>query len=285
MQSSTSSDEETPCIPVRQNGRRNVTIRGGHVGVQGAQGRRTNNPPAAREIRTHRGKTVPSNKIWSDEIRDNPQEFLFTGTPGIKIFPDDRESCLASVKLFLTNELVSKFVQYTNDYAQALIQNPQIQARVLNKERSVYKQWTDTNLDEMWMYITITIMMGIVKKPEFDMFWTNDLMFQTPIFSRLMSRTRFLYLRSMVHFSDVINFDNLDPLKKLRNMLDVMQERFKQVYVPERNLCVDEYLSLWKIRLSFRVYLPSKRERYGLKIFMGYVKAPPMTIFDRVVSQ
>ena len=33
-------------------------------------------------------------------------------------------------------------------------------------------------------------------------------------------------------------------------------------------MAIDEYLSLWKGCLSFRVYIPSKRERYGIKIFM-----------------
>ena len=31
---------------------------------------------------------------------------------------------------------------------------------------------------------------------------------------------------------------------------------------------IDEYLSLWKGRLSFRIYIPTKRERYGVKLFM-----------------
>ena len=37
---------------------------------------------------------------------------------------------------------------------------------------------------------------------------------------------------------------------------------------PAENVAVDEYLSLWKGRLSFKVYIPSKRERYGIKLFM-----------------
>ena len=44
----------------------------------------------------------------------------------------------------------------------------------------------------------------------------------------------------------------------------------KKNYAPEENIAIDEYLSLWKGRLFFRVYIPSKRERYIIKIFILY---------------
>ena len=43
---------------------------------------------------------------------------------------------------------------------------------------------------------------------------------------------------------------------------------FKRIYTPSKNVDIDEYLSLWKGRLKFRVYIPNKRERYGVKIYM-----------------
>ena len=44
--------------------------------------------------------------------------------------------------------------------------------------------------------------------------------------------------------------------------------KFRDNYVPDQNIAVDEYLSLWKGRLSFRICLPTKREFYGIKLFM-----------------
>ena len=40
------------------------------------------------------------------------------------------------------------------------------------------------------------------------------------------------------------------------------------MYVSEEDITVDEYLPLWKGRLKFFIYIPSKRERYGVKIYM-----------------
>ena len=72
----------------------------------------------------------------------------------------------------------------------------------------------------------------------------------------------------MIHFTDPLQEDPEDSLKKLSSFLDSLSESFANVYVPEQNVAVDEYLSLWKGRLKFRVYIPSKRERYGVKIYM-----------------
>ena len=72
----------------------------------------------------------------------------------------------------------------------------------------------------------------------------------------------------MIHFSDVVDYNPDDPLKKLCEYIDELSLRFRENYTPNMNLAVDEYLSLWKGRLSFKIYIPTKRERYGIKIFM-----------------
>ncbi|KAL1276495.1 hypothetical protein QQF64_036118 [Cirrhinus molitorella] len=50
-----------------------------------------------------------------------------------------------------------------------------------------------------------------------------------------------------------------------------------QMFVPHRDLCINESLLLWQGQLRFRQYIPSKRKRFGIKLFMlcdgltGYV--------------
>ena len=206
---------------------------------------------------------------WKKQGRTESRKFTFTGKPGINRMPDDITSPLDFLHLFLPDSEIQKFVDHTNKYAEDLISNPEVHQRLRETSRSIFKTWKDTNKDEIWMYITVCLAMGIVRKPEYDMYWTNDPMFETPIFTRLMSRTRFKQLRKMIHFSEPIDCDKEDPLHKLREILDNLSERFESVYTPERNVCIDKYLSLWKGRLSFRIYIPSKRERYGIKIYMN----------------
>ena len=72
----------------------------------------------------------------------------------------------------------------------------------------------------------------------------------------------------MVHFSDPENEDPMDSLRKLSFFLEYLIACYKENYIPEEHLAIDEYLSLWKGQLSFRIYIPTKREQYGVKIFM-----------------
>ena len=164
--------------------------------------------------------------------------------------------------------MTDNFVQYTNDYADVITNTPKIEARINKFKKSMFSKWIPTNCDEMWLYLTITLIMSIVQKPESGMYWINNTLFETPIFHCLMSREHFHSLRSMIHFYDVIQYDPDDPLKKLRYFLDKLLEKFKNNYAPEENIAIHEYLSLWKGCLSMRVYIPSKQERYGIKIFM-----------------
>ena len=120
----------------------------------------------------------------------------------------------------------------------------------------------------MWLYFGVFLIMGVVEKPEYHMYWKRQHTFATPIFSQLMRRDRFEQLRKMVHFSDPENEDPMDSLRKLRFFLEYFIARYKENYIPEEHLATDEYLSLWKGRLGFRIYIPTKRERYGFKIFI-----------------
>ena len=61
---------------------------------------------------------------------------------------------------------------------------------------------------------------------------------------------------------------NNDSLKKLRELIDHLSNVYCENCTPEQNLALDEYLSLWKGRLAFKIYIPSKRERYGIKLYM-----------------
>ena len=108
----------------------------------------------------------------------------------------------------------------------------------------------------------------MIHKPYLHLYWSKDPVFGTPIFSQLMRRDRFEQIRKMIHFTNPLLADPTQNLSKLDTYLNALRERYKSIYIPERDIAVDEYLSLWKGRLRFKIYIPSKRERYGVKIYM-----------------
>ena len=204
---------------------------------------------------------------WDNESRPY-REFLFTGIPGINVFPEDGTCPLETLKLFLTDDLINSLVTHTNTYADIMKNTPQIQEKMNTQNRNIFNLWVPVTFDEMWTYLAVSSIMGILGKPKYDLFWSKDPFISTPIFSRLMRRDRYTQIRKMIHFTDPADEDPEDPMRKLSTYLDVLLACFKEVYTPEQNVAVDEYLSLWKGRLKFRVYIPNKRERYGVKVYM-----------------
>ncbi|KAL8605573.1 hypothetical protein ACOMHN_031510 [Nucella lapillus] len=64
------------------------------------------------------------------------------------------------------------------------------------------------------------------------------------------------------------NDPNYDRLYKIRPVVDHLHEKFQEVYQPRQVVFVDESLLLWKGRLIFRQYIPMKRARFGIKIYL-----------------
>ena len=49
--------------------------------------------------------------------------------------------------------------------------------------------------------------------------------------------------------------------------VDSFLTSFQRKYTLTTHICIDEYLGLWRGKLKFRMYILSKRERYGIKVY------------------
>ena len=68
----------------------------------------------------------------------------------------DPKSAMSILKTFLTDECIQNIVDSINKYAEILPENPAIQARINNSQRSIFSLRRPTNFDEMWLHITVT---------------------------------------------------------------------------------------------------------------------------------
>lgn len=50
--------------------------------------------------------------------------------------------------------------------------------------------------------------------------------------------------------------------------MKLVNEKCSDVYIPEKEISVDETLMLYKGQLHIRQYLPNKQNRYGVKTFV-----------------
>jgi len=111
----------------------------------------------------------------------------------------------------------------------------------------------DTNPTEMKTLIGLLILQGIVQKPQNGKYFSKREGIVTPYFSQIMTEKRFHLLPKFLHFSDNSRFDpdqHHKKLYKIQPILDHLKSKFFSVYTPERNICVDESLLLWRGRLG-----------------------------------
>jgi len=130
---------------------------------------------------------------------------------------------------------------------------PEIQERMEQTERSLFTLWKDITLDELWTYFCMQLIIGVIHEPNYHLYWTKDNIFTTSIFSRFMRCDRFEQIRKMIHFTNPLKEDPTNSLSKMDTFLDALRVKFKDNYTPAKHVAVDEYLTLWKGRLKFKI--------------------------------
>jgi len=97
-------------------------------------------------------------------------------------------------KLFFDQELVGDICKETNSYANQLLASASARTKTL-------QNWLSTARDEMYMFLGLVILMGIIVKKSFKEYWSTNSIIQTPIFSAMFTRKCFLQIKRCLHFS------------------------------------------------------------------------------------
>ena len=167
------------------------------------------------------------------------------------------ETPLDFFELFFDRKLLEIIVKETNRF----------HANFSRASYSHTKPWVDTTINEMYTFLATVMLMPHSKKNRICDYWSTDHLIATPIFAELFTRDRFRALLTNLHFNDNQNDIAEDSLYKVRPVIDELKRKFYHCLNPCKNLCIDETLTLWKRRLHFKQYIPSKRHKFGIKIF------------------
>ena len=155
--------------------------------------------------------------------------------------------------------MVDHIVRETNRYAKSVM------------ESSKYEKWEIIEVKDIYAYFGVMIMMGLVELPSLHDYWKRDSLFNCTAISEKMTRDRFLEIHRYLHFvdNDSINQQgNADRLRKLRPVIQMIEERFASLYHPNRECAIDEAMVPYKGRSSLKQYMPKKPIRRGLKVWM-----------------
>lgn len=176
----------------------------------------------------------------------------FTGTEGLKTDKVNANSePLLFYQLFLTDEVFDNISVETNKYAA------QMNAA----------SFQPTTREEIQIFWGLTMLMGLVQKPDMKLYWATKELIHTPAFPKVMTRDRYMEINRYIHFADNATADTNDKLHKIRPYYEAVTKAFSSVYEPGEHINIDEALIRFFGRLGFKTYIANKPAKYGLKAY------------------
>jgi len=204
------------------------------------------------------------NETWTSKNFTPKIHQFFSKNSGLKKKIGKSSKIIDYFELFICQELVEYIVDETNYYS----------AQKSNNNMDTQKI---TTLEEMYCFFALSLLMTRNKKLALHEYWSTDKYLRSSIFSEIMTRDRYLWILQMIHFTRQQGSAD-DRLYKISDIINMLRKSFCDTFYPYEKVCIDESLMLYKGRLSFKQYIPSKRNRFGIKSYIlcdcktGYVQ-------------
>lgn len=201
----------------------------------------------------------PNDNLWTD-IQQNPELFIFQENVGLKL-DTSNFTVQTLVDLFFSEEFLALLVEQTNLYAAQ-----EIAKRTAIKKSNRVSKWIDVSAAEMKVFIGLLLQMGPCSFPSIEHYWSTSKLYNVMFWRSNMSRNRFQLLLRYFHLVDN-TIPSADRLYKVRPILTHFNNIMRENYVPDKNICIDESMMLWRGRLHFRQYIKNKKHKYGVKLY------------------
>lgn len=161
--------------------------------------------------------------------------------------------------LLITDEMISTIVDCTNEKITDLSSRYGKTASFVNFTDSV----------EMKAFFGLLYLTSVFKSQHEDVegLFASDGTGRD-IFRSTMSLKRFMFLLIALRFDSISTRDarKCDKFCHIREIFETFIQNCKNCYIPGESLTIDEMLVGFRGRCSFRVYMKSKPNKYGLKI-------------------
>ena len=126
------------------------------------------------------------------------------------------------------------------------------------------------DVPELKAFLACLIFAGVSKSrhESYSQLWETDT--GRPFLRACMSLKRFQTIMKFLRFDDKRTREerrSRDKLAPIRELWEMFIQRCRSSYNPSENCTVDEQLVGFRGRCPFRMYIPSKPARYGIKIW------------------
>ncbi|XP_045474894.1 piggyBac transposable element-derived protein 4-like [Harmonia axyridis] len=205
---------------------------------------------------------IPSESIdivrkWTKypRLQENLNNFNFSQNFGSKL-PNIADMTFLQIwKRMFSDDILDRIVEETNRYAS---QN--------GRSFCIYE-------DELQAFFGTLIIMGLHKLPGMRMYWSYDQNYRVERVANIMSLKRFLAILRHIHLNDnekcpKKGTSNFDKLYKLRPLIEHLNEKFRDLFSPSRELSIDESMVGFKGRSGLKQYMPMKPVKRGFKIWV-----------------
>lgn len=199
-------------------------------------------------------KHVTTNK----RVRTRADNIVVT-LPGVKGEARELSNASKIWGCFITDSMLENIVENTNIFI------------AISNIGTINRTARPTDLLEIRALLGLLYIAGINKASRLhasDLFKTNGTSLE--IFRLTMSQARFRFLLSHIRFDDKRTREErktLDKLAPIREFFENFNSNLPKHFSLSAYTTVDEMLPAFRGRCPFRIYMPSKPNRYGIKMY------------------
>lgn len=166
-----------------------------------------------------------------------------------------------TILTMIDDEIISKIVEFTNIYIAKIRTN-------FERERDA----RPTDAREMKALIGILFIAGAVKAGRRNLsdLWDNTCGTGVELVYVSMSQNRFRFLIRCLRFDNIHTREerkSVDKFAAFREIFEKFVSNCKSSYKPTDYLTLDEQLVAFRGNCPFRVYIPNKPAKYGIKVY------------------
>ena len=149
--------------------------------------------------------------------------------------PKDIETPQDAFEAFLKEQdVIAHLVRMTN-------KNALLKRAKKAGEGGGVRPWTPVSMEEMYAFVAIIFIMGLVELPNERDYWTTDEILHQKYIARVMSRDRFFEIkRNLAAACPSPEESQADRLAKVRPLVTKTQQTIKSLYTPGADLGLDE---------------------------------------------
>ena len=187
-------------------------------------------PAPARSRSAPPTDTVTYSQVFNSSTQNNFR-FVPPRGPGVTADLNEFSSVLDCFMSLIPEELLIELRDDINEYAKL-----KCHVNTPSRKRSMYGNWQDVTLTEVYRYLAVLIVMGMDDRPRFKDYWSTKEYLKCDWFRDMFSRERFEAIHhTMLHCSEV----DANGKAKIEPFVFKIVGRFQDAFYPFQEISID----------------------------------------------